>query len=191
MDGSGAQDSRKYTTGDAGDRERSSCIPGRDGEADTYFSYTKFDQQYVERTKIQERYLCRPRLEAPLFGRAESAVEVSRPGWLSQQHGVATLLRILKTHCAKHALSDMGSHLQAFTNKKKHKRNGAQLGYTMQKRVHQRTPDDAELQQPHNSPQEDHDWDWHEWSFVEVLEWDGLSLKMEPVHGPGDLELLE
>ena len=60
----------------------------------------------------QERYLCGPRLEAQLTGRAESAVEGCRPGWLSHEHGVETLLRFLRTHCAKLALPDMGSHLQ-------------------------------------------------------------------------------
>ena len=42
------QDSRKYMTGDAG--ERYSRIPGWDGEADTYFSYARRARQFVEGT---------------------------------------------------------------------------------------------------------------------------------------------
>ena len=52
------QDSRKYMPGDAG--ERYSRIPGGDGEADTCFSYARRARQFVEGTKIQERYLCGP-----------------------------------------------------------------------------------------------------------------------------------
>ena len=73
------QYSLKTETKDGG--ERSSRIPGWDGEADTYFSYARRARQFVEGTKIQERYLCGPRLEAQLTG--ESAVEGCRPGWLS------------------------------------------------------------------------------------------------------------
>ena len=50
-----------------------------------------------------------------LPGRAESAVEGCRPGWLSQEHGEETLLRFLRTHCAKLALTDLGSHPQALS----------------------------------------------------------------------------
>ena len=44
-------DSRKYMTGDAG--ERSSRIPGWDGQADTYFLYARRARQYVEGTKYR------------------------------------------------------------------------------------------------------------------------------------------
>ena len=71
---------------------------------------------------MQERYLCGSRVEAQLPGRAESAVEGCRPGWLSQEHGEETLLRFLRTHCAKLALSDLGSHLQALFYKLKRKK---------------------------------------------------------------------
>ena len=103
------QDSRKYMTG-----ERYSRIPG---EADTYLTFARRARQFFEGTKIQERYLCGPRLEAQLTGMAKSAVERCRPGWLSHEHGVETLLRFLRTHCAKLPLPDMGSHLQEFFDK--------------------------------------------------------------------------
>ena len=45
---------------------------------------------------------------------AEAAVEGCRPGWFSKERGVEILLRFLKTHCAKLALPDLGSHLQEF-----------------------------------------------------------------------------
>ena len=104
------QDSWTYMTGDAG--ERCARLPGWNREADTYFSCARRARQFVEGTEKQERYLCGPRLEAQLTGRAESAVEGCRPGWLSHQHGVQTLLRFVRTDCAKLALPDMGSHLQ-------------------------------------------------------------------------------
>ena len=98
------QDSRKYMTGDAG--ERYSRIPG-------------WARQLDEGTKIQERYHSGPRLEAQLTGRAESAVE--KCGWLSHEYGMETLLRFLRTHCAKLASPDMGSYLQEFFYKLKRK----------------------------------------------------------------------
>ena len=104
------QDLRKYMTGDT--RERSLRIPAGNGEADAYFSFARRARQYVEGRKEQERYLCGPRLEAQITGRAEAAVEGCRPGWLSKEHGVKILLCFLKTRCAKLALPDTGSHLQ-------------------------------------------------------------------------------
>ena len=99
-------------TGDA--RERSSRIPAENGEADAYFSFARRARQYVEGIKKKERYLCGPRLEAQLIGRAEAALEGCRPGWFLKEHGVEILLRFLKTQCAKLALPDIGSHLQGF-----------------------------------------------------------------------------
>ena len=75
------QDSRKYMSGDAG--ERYSRIPGWDGEADTYFSYARRARQFVEGTKIQDGIFVDQRLKAQLTRREESAVEGCRPGWLS------------------------------------------------------------------------------------------------------------
>ena len=60
------QDSRTCVT----DRERSSRIPGWDGEAGTYLAYARRLRQYVQGTKIRERYPCGPRLEAPLTRRS-------------------------------------------------------------------------------------------------------------------------
>ena len=91
-------------------------------EKPTHFSYARRARQFVEGTKIQERYLCGPGLEAQLTGRAESAVEGCRPGWLSTEHGVETLLRFFRTRCAKLTLPDMGSHLQASFYKLKRKK---------------------------------------------------------------------
>ena len=81
-------------------------------------------RQHVEGNKIQELYLCGPRHEAQLTGRAEFAVEGCRPGWPSQEHGVETLLRFLRTHCVKLAVPYMESHLQAFSSLKWKKTNG-------------------------------------------------------------------
>ena len=125
-------------TGDAGDRERSSRIPGWDGEADTYFSCARRARQCVEGAQIQARYLRGSRLEAQLTGRAESAVVWCRPGWLLQERGVETLLPFFRTLCAQHALGEMGSHFQAFFNKSKKEeaRTDDQLVCTIQERVH-------------------------------------------------------
>ena len=155
-------------TGDAG--ERTSRIPGWHGDADTYFFYARRARQFVEGTKTQELYRCGPRLEAQLTGKPESAVEGCRPEWLSQKHGVETLLRFLKTHCAKLALPDTVSHLEAIFCKLERKRYEPMASwctryrneYTTIRRVLarlQRTeaPEDTELQQPYISPQEDQD----------------------------------
>ena len=154
------------------------------GEADTHFSYARRARQFVEGTKIQERYLCGPRLEAQLTGRAESAVEGCRPSWLSTEHGVETLLRFLRTHCAKLALPDMGSHLQAFFYKLKRKKYEPMATestryrneYTKVRRALarlQRT--EAPDEHPYFSPQGDQSWNWFEKNSEEVMEWDERS----------------
>ena len=97
-------------TRDAG--ERFSRIPVVNGDADACFSFARRARQYVEGIKKQERYLCGPRLEAQLIGRA--AVEGCRPRWFSKERGVEILLRFMKTHSAQLALPDLGSHLQGF-----------------------------------------------------------------------------
>ena len=93
----------------------------------------------ILREQIQEWYLCGPRLEVQLTGRAESAVEECTPGLLFQEHGVETLLRILRTHCAMLELPDMGPYLQTFFYKLKRKKHEpmASWGTRCRKRVHQ------------------------------------------------------
>ena len=59
-------------------------VPGWDGDPKTWRTYRRKAIQYVEGTKRQDRYLCGPRLEARLTGRAEVAVERCKAGWLSR-----------------------------------------------------------------------------------------------------------
>ena len=170
------------TTGDAGDREPSSRFPGRD------LLHVRRARQYVEGTKIQERYLCGPRHEAQLTGRAESGFEECRPGWMSREHGVETLLRFFRTPCAKLALPDVESHGQASFHTLKRKKHELLVSWCARNRnectrvrralarlQRAETADDTERQRPHNStPPEDHNSDWQEWNS-EVLHWDGHS----------------
>ena len=122
----------------------------------------------VREPRYRKRYLCGPRLEAQLTGREESAVEGCWPGWQSTEHGVEALLRFLRTHCAKLALPDMGSHLQAFFHKLKRKKYEPMATWSTRYRTEdtkvrrasarlQRTesPDDTEVIHPYFSPQED------------------------------------
>ena len=145
------QDSRKYMTGDAG--EQYSRSPGWDGEAETYFSYARRARQFVEGTKKQERYLGGPRLEAPLTGRAESAVEGCRPSWLSHEQGVEPMA------------SWSTRHRNEYT---KIRRALAGL---------QRAESTDDTQAPHScfSPQVDQPWNWSERGTEEVMEWDDSS----------------
>ena len=61
--------------------------PGWDGDPKTWRTYRKKALQYQEGTKREDRYLCGPRLDAGLTGRAEVAVERCKPGWLSRADG--------------------------------------------------------------------------------------------------------
>ena len=95
-----------------------------------------------------------------------------------------TLLRFLRTHCAKLALPDMGSHLQAFFYKLKRKKyeptaiwsTRYRNEYTKVRRALARlqrteSPDEH----PYFSPQEDQSWNWSEKNSEEVMEWDERS----------------
>ncbi|CAK0792581.1 unnamed protein product [Prorocentrum cordatum] len=54
-------------------------VPGWDGDPKTWRTYRRKALQYQEGTKRQDRYLCGPRLEAKLTGRAEVAGARTRP----------------------------------------------------------------------------------------------------------------
>ena len=130
------QDSRKCMTGDAG--ERSSRMLGWDGEVHTYFSQARRAQQYVEGTKIQECYLCGPRLEAQLTGRAESAVEdmqarLAVPGAWRGNTAALPQDTLCQDCTPRHGLS-----LTGFFYKLKRKKYEPMASlYTIQKRMHQ------------------------------------------------------
>ena len=72
-----------------------SFIPSWDGNPSTFLTYAKKARRYVETTKKSERYLCGPRLESRLTGKAEAATERCRSGWLSDDQGVERLLAYL------------------------------------------------------------------------------------------------
>ena len=91
-----------------------SFIPSWDGNPATFLSYTRKARRYVETTKKSERYLCGPRLESRLTGRAETATGRCRTGWLSDEDGVERLLSYLQAKCARQALPDAGTKLSNF-----------------------------------------------------------------------------
>ena len=71
-------------------------IPSWDGDPKTWHAYKRKALQYQEGTKLEEMYLCGPRLEARLTARAETAVERCKPGWLSRPDGVERLMAWLE-----------------------------------------------------------------------------------------------
>ena len=138
--------------------------------------------------KIQERYLCGPRLEAQCSGRAEFAVEGCRPGWLSQEHEWKHCCDSSGHKCAKLALPDMGSHLQAFFHKLKRKKyepmaswvHDTETNYTKVKRASARlqrpeSTEESELQRSYFSPQGGQVCHLARASLGRVMEWDGCS----------------
>ena len=120
---------------------------------------------------------------AQLTGRAESAVEGGRPGWLSHEYGVETLLRFVRTHCAKLALPEMGSHLQEIFCKLRRRRYEPMVSWSTRYRNEhtkirgalarlQRAESTDDTQAPHSyfSPQGDQPWNWSERGTEEVME---------------------
>ena len=99
-----------------------SFIPAWDGDPATFIHYKRKALRYVETTKTEERYLCGPRLESRLTGKAEAAVERCKPGWVSKPNGVRRLLEFLEDKCAKQAVPDLGSKLTAFFFKLRRKK---------------------------------------------------------------------
>ena len=98
-------------------------VPGWDGDPKTWRTYRRRALQYQEGTKWQDRYLCGPRLESRLTGRAEVAVERCRSGWLSRSDGVDRLLAWLERRCSRQAVPDVGQELETFlikTRRRKH-----------------------------------------------------------------------
>ena len=90
--------------------DKHETIPSWDGNPATFITYRRKARRYVEGTKRSERYLCGPRLEGRLAGRAETAVERCRPGWLSDDLGAERLLAFLEWKCARQAVPDVGTN---------------------------------------------------------------------------------
>ena len=97
-------------------------VPGWDGDPKTWRTYRRKALQYQEGTKWADRYLCGPRLEARLTGRAEVAVERCKAGWLSRPDGVERLLAWLERRCSRQAVPDVGQELETFLIKTKRRK---------------------------------------------------------------------
>ena len=83
------------------DKER---VPVRDGELKTWDLDKTKVRIYVDRTKWQKRYPCRPRLTQRLRRPAFQAVEGCKPDWQGIKHGTEKLLKRLPK---KTEMSDM------------------------------------------------------------------------------------
>ena len=92
-------------------------VPNWGGDPKTWRTYRRKALQYQEGTKIEDRYLCGPRLEARLTARAEAAVERCKPGWLSRSDGVERLVAWLERRCSRQAAPDVGQELETFLRK--------------------------------------------------------------------------
>ncbi|CAK0903376.1 unnamed protein product, partial [Prorocentrum cordatum] len=97
-------------------------VPSWDGDPKTWRTYRRKALQYQEGTKREDRYLCGPRLEAKLTGRAEIAVERCKAGWLSRPDGVERLLAWLERRCSRQAVPDVGQELETFLIKTKRRK---------------------------------------------------------------------
>ena len=97
-------------------------VPSWDGDPKTWRTYRRKALQYQEGTKIKDRYLCGPRLETNLIGRAEVAVERCRPGWLSRADGAERLIAYLERRCSRQAVPDVGQELETFLIKTKRRK---------------------------------------------------------------------
>ena len=89
-------------------------VPSWDGDPKTWRTYRRKALQYQECTKREDRYLCGPRLEARLTGRAEVAVERCTSGWLSRADGAERLMAWLERRCSRQAVPDVGQELETF-----------------------------------------------------------------------------
>ncbi|CAK0870312.1 unnamed protein product [Prorocentrum cordatum] len=97
-------------------------VPSWDGDPKTWRTHRRKALQYQEGTKREDRYLCGPRLEAKLTGRAEIAVERCKAGWLSRPDGVERLLAWLERRCSRQAVPDVGQELETFLIKTKRRK---------------------------------------------------------------------
>ena len=75
--------------------------PWRDGEPSTWEANRRRALLYVDSTKVQERYLCGPRLATRLSGAAREAILHKRRGRLPQANGAERLLITLRRSVRK------------------------------------------------------------------------------------------
>ena len=147
--------------------DRSGRVPSWDGDPKGWRAYRRRALNYLESTKWQDRYLCGPRLESQLTGRAETAVERCKPGWLSHNDGVWTLLTFLEKRCNRLPVPDVGAELETFLVKTKRRKGEAmqqwadrfEVGYQYLRKALARALGKTEEKPP--EPRETRQATWH------------------------------
>ncbi|CAK0836529.1 unnamed protein product [Prorocentrum cordatum] len=153
------------------EEHRGDKVPGWDGDPKTWRTYRRKALQYQEGTKRQNRYLCGPRLEARLTGRAEVAAERCKSGWLSIDDGVERLLAWLERRCSRQAVPDVGQELETFLIKPRRRKlepmqqwtDRFETGYQYLRRALARALGHL-TQSPHSTSS----WTPRPWRWVEV-----------------------
>ena len=152
----------------SGEDRRGHC-PSWDGDPKGWRAYRRKALNFLESTKWQDRYLCGPRLENQLTGRAETAVERCRPGWLSHKDGVWTLIKFLEARCNRLPVPDVGAELETFLVKTKRRKGEAmqqwadrfEVGYQYLRKALARALGKTEEKPPEVRETPQRPWHWN------------------------------
>ena len=108
-------------------------VPQWDGSASTFQEYSELAEHWEQTVPYHKRYLCGPKLLNELSGTARRFILSKRPGWLSHNGGVQTLLAHLRQHLGLPQLSEMSEYMNRYFKQSRRKRNESMNEYITRK----------------------------------------------------------
>ena len=108
-------------------------VPCWDGNAATFQEYAEMASHWEQSVPIHKRYLCGPKLQAELTGTARRFVMSMKPGWISFDGGVQTLLDHLRKHLGQPQLTEMSEYMSKYFKMTKRRRQEGMNDYITRK----------------------------------------------------------
>ena len=128
-------------------------VPQWDGSASTFQEYSELAEHWEQTVPYHKRYLCGPKLLNELSGTARRFILSKRPGWLSHDGGVQTLLRHLRQHLGLPQLSEMSDYMNRYFKQSRRKRNESMNEYITRKaELYSRTEQTLQRAQTYYAP---------------------------------------
>ena len=125
-------------------------VPQWDGAAHTFQEYSEAAEHWEQTIPYHKRYLCGPRLLNELSGTARRYVMSKRPGWISHDGGVQTLLAHLRRQLGLPQLAEMSSYMNQYFKQSRRKKNESVNDYiTRKSELYARTEQTLQRAQAH------------------------------------------
>ena len=108
-------------------------VPCWDGDPTTFQEFTEVSLHWVEAVPFHKRYLCGPKLQAELQGTVKRFVLSQKPGWISRDQGVQTLLDLLRKHLGQPQLTEMSDYMARYFRQSRRRKHESMNDYITRK----------------------------------------------------------